>query len=371
MNKLLLIQLNQIERVVCAAIRFEPCANLLALYQDVNEADLFAFAKKNRVESIVAHGLIKVLGAENTPAVWLEAHEKNSERISGYLSELDIVAELFAQKGVGLIVLKNGGIASGIFPCPGCVPMGDLDLLIEKKNFALAHQTLIDLGYTLCFRNPLIRSDLDSAIKEGGGEYWKILPNGEKLWVELQWRAVAGRWINQDQEPATLDLFARSQAITNTKVRLLCPEDNLLQVSLHTAKHSYVRAPGMRLHLDVDRIVNRCAIDWMRFTDTAIKTQIKTAVYFSLLIPKILFNTPVPDNVLQALCPGIIKARLIGQLIIRGGIFDPDKQKFSRLGYIFFNVLLYDNCRQLFHSIFFKARSFSQFYELMFKRINT
>ena len=85
------------------------------------------------------------------------------------------------------------------------------------------------------------------------------------MWVELQWRPVAGRWIREDQEPNADDLINRSLPITGTNVRLLAPEDNLLQVCLHTAKHSYMRAIGFRLHTDVDRIVNYQNINWNIF----------------------------------------------------------------------------------------------------------
>ncbi len=371
MNKLLKIKLKPIEHVVCAAIRFTPPDNLQNLYQVVNDTELFEFAQQNRVESIVAHSLIESLGAVQTPAHWREAHEQTTKRISDYMAKLDELSEHLAQKGVELIALKNGGIARAGIACIGCVPMGDIDLLIKEKDFNASHQTLFDLGYTLCFRNPLIINDLASALVEGGGEYWKILPSSEKFWLELQWRAVAGRWINKTQEPDSNELFSRSRSIAETKVRLLCPEDNLLQVCLHTAKHSYVRAPGIRLHLDVDRIVNYYSIDWKKFIAMAINAQIKTAVYFSLLMPKILFETPIPDEVLKSFHPGTIKTALIARLIVRAGIFNPDKQKFSRFVYVFLNVLLYDNYRQLTYSILSKVGNFSQLKDLVFKRINT
>ena len=53
-----------------------------------------------------------------------------------------------------------------------------------------------------------------------------------------------------------------SLEVNGSNVRILAPEDNLLQVALHTAKHSYVRAPGFRLHSDVDRVVRFQSIDW-------------------------------------------------------------------------------------------------------------
>ena len=87
----------------------------------------------------------------------------------------------------------------------------------------------------------------------------------ERLWWELQWRPVSGRWIRPDQEPDSAGLVDRSRPMEGTRARLLSPVDNLLQVALHLAKHSYVRAPGLRLHTDVDRVVRRQPIDWEAF----------------------------------------------------------------------------------------------------------
>ena len=53
-----------------------------------------------------------------------------------------------------MVALKNGGIARGIYPCIGCCPMGDLDVLIDKRNFKKAHEILINERYIFKFRNP-------------------------------------------------------------------------------------------------------------------------------------------------------------------------------------------------------------------------
>ena len=258
----------------------------------------------------------------------------------------------FRQGNISLVALKNGGIARGIYPCPGCCPMGDIDVLIEKKHFRQAHQILLDNGYHFEFRSPLEEVELSAAEAGGGAEYWKILPNGEKFWLELQWRPVAGRWIRPDQEPKAEDLMARSLPIEGTAVRLLAPEDNLLQVALHTAKHTYVRAPGFRLHLDVDRIVHYQEIDWKVFVQRVLDLQVKTPVYFSLAIPKELFETPIPDWVLVRLRPPVWKEKLIVAWLNRVGLFNPQEKKFGRVGYIVFTSLLYDDLSGLLRGIF-------------------
>ena len=214
------------------------------------------------------------------------------------------------------------------------------------------------------------------------------LDNGEHVWFELQWRPVAGRWIQPDQEPQVDDLIKRSKPIINSKVRLLSPEDNLLQVALHTAKHSYVRSPGFRLHTDVDRIVTVEDIDWAIFISRVSDLKTKTAVYFSLEMAKTLLGTDVPDDVLIALKPNVLKVKLMNLWLEKVGIFEPEAPKWSKLGYIIFVSLLYDNLSDFFNGIFPPSRRMKEDYgfsssfllpyyhgkriwNLLFKRANT
>ena len=163
---------------------------------------------------------------------------------------------------------------------------------------------------------------------------------------------MAGRWIRPDQEPKAEELLARSIPIPGSAVRLLAPEDNLLQVTLHTAKHSYVRAPGFRLHTDVDRIVRRQPLDWDLFLRRVMSLKVKTPVYFSLAIPRFLFGTPIPAEVLAQLRPPPWKMRLITNWLQRVGLFNPDEHKFGRVGFVLFTALLYDDLRGLLRGLF-------------------
>lgn len=145
---------------------------------------------------------------------------------------------------------------------------------------------------------------------------------------------------------------------------MLAPEDNLLQVCLHTAKHTYVRAPGFRLHTDVDRIVRRCTVGWQKFVAEVERLQVRTAVYLSLAIPTLLLRTPVPEWVLTRLQPAAWKTRLMLRWLWRVGLFDPDARKWSKPGYIVFNMLLYDTLDGLRRGLFPDAEWMQRRYEV-------
>jgi hypothetical protein len=163
---------------------------------------------------------------------------------------------------------------------------------------------------------------------------------------------VAGRWIRPDQEPRADELLARSVPMPGTAARLLEPQDNLLQVCLHTAKHSYVRAPGFRLHTDVDRIVHYCEIDWDWFCERVERTGLRTAVYLSLVIPKRLLGSEIPDSVLERLNFAPWKHSLLLHWIQRVGLFGPKERKWSKPGYIVFNLFLYDSLASVWRAVF-------------------
>ncbi|MEM2001564.1 MAG: nucleotidyltransferase family protein [Candidatus Methanomethylicaceae archaeon] len=357
--------LSPAQRLLCEAIGGAPENRIAAarrLLQEVGDQTAFDLAQANGVAPIVAHALIDALGLNSVSNHWRQAHEANYRRVSSYLDELDHIAAWLAEENIQVVALKNGGIARGIYRCPGCCPMGDLDVLIEKSHFRRSHRILLDKGYRFEFRSPLEKPDLEFAERNGSAEYRKVLPNGETLWLELQWRPVAGRWIRPDQEPLAEELIARSMPIPSTAVRLLAPEDNLIQVALHTAKHSYVRSPGFRLHLDIDRIVRYQTVNWHLFLSCVLALQVKTPVYFSLAIPKALFNTPIPDEVLGRLRPPPWKERLIMRWLERVGLFNPDERKFSNAGFIVFSALLYDDLRGFWRAIFPPAKWMHQRY---------
>jgi len=338
--------LKDTEKFLCSVlthIDYLDCDKIRTLFQDLGSDTLFKLCQHNKIESIAADALKKCLGVESIPACWHQAHEEIDVRINSYMQELDKASKLLSDNNIEMVALKNSGITRGLYTRYGACPMGDIDVLVRKNDFRKAHKILVDHGYQMKFRSPLEEEDIEKAEQGGGAEYAVKLPNGGNLWFELQWRPVAGRWIRPDQEPSADELMERSVSIEGSSAKLLAPEDNLLQVCLHTAKHTYVRAPGFRLHTDVDRIVRECVIDWEAFTQRVISLEVKTATFFSLALASDLLDTPVPDHVIARLSPGKWKVNVISKWLQSVGLFDPDGKKWSRIGYIIFVSLLYDS----------------------------
>lgn len=292
------------------------------------------------------HGLDGVVGAYahtiglELGSVWEKEYISQKERLEFLRKKAIEICHAMRDKNISMVILKNGGIMIDMIENAVKCPMEDIDSLIFKEDFYEAHQVLLDNGFVFKFRSAYEAEKLEEAYRDGSTEYYIPMPNGEKMWFELSWRVISGRWIRPDLEPDTHSFMERSSASNGTDARILAPEDNLLQVCIHTAKHSYVRAPGLRLHMDVDRIIAHNEIDWALFLTKVSDAHVKTSTYLSLYIPTVLFGTKVPQSVLDELKPK--NAETLLKLLGSAGMLHPREKKFSRVGYIRFQTALYD-----------------------------
>ena len=349
------INKTRYQEFLCQSIRHLEYVNVDALYETYKSLDdctLFAEAQKNGVASIIAHVFLEKFPKEfKIPNHWVEEFERTQAKITEFMNQLDIVSAHLKKQNIPVVALKNSGIARSIYPFAGANPMGDLDLLIKKEDFYEAHRLISDLGFKFKFRNPNHENNIHSALLDGGSEYCYELNSGQILWLELQWRPISGRWISPNQEPDPQVLIENSVSVGDSSIRILAPEQNLLQVCLHTAKHSFVRAPGFRLHTDVDRIVMVEKIDWKKFIKSVNSLRVRTPVYMSLVLAHNLLRTNIPIWVLNEIYPPKTKVLILSLWLKKVGLFNPNEKKWSNIGYIFFVSLLYDNIGDLWKTI--------------------
>ena len=311
-------------------------------FVDIDLSILFELSKEHELDGIIAsHVLANHLF--ELPDYWTKSYQSEQERLTFLKEKAKLVCEKMRINNIPMIILKNGGIMMDIIDDPAACPMEDIDSLVRKKDFFKAHQILLECGFVFKFRSEFEKEILDEAFTDGSTEYYIPMPDGEKMWFELSWRAIAGRWIRPDKEPDTDELFEHFYYAPNSSVGILSPEDNLLQVCVHAAKHSYVRSPGLRLHLDVERIVTHKRIDWTLFLRKVEQAHVKTSTYFSLMIPKKLFGTEIPDEVLAALNTSRWHAVKIEKMLSRAGLLHPAGRKFSKLSFLRFQTSLYDS----------------------------
>lgn len=324
----------------------EETLSSIRAFAHAESAAWLEFAKRNDCAPIVASALSEACGRQPEAEfeAWWAVRDANAERMTVLMSSLDEVAAKLARAQIRLVALKNAGIARGVYPNLAASPMGDIDVLVSKSSFLDAHKLVLECGFEHSKRAEIEDGTLEEALIDGGAEYVKRVGEHE-VWLELQWRAVSGRAIGKSQEPDTDELLEASVAIPGSEVRLLEPSMNMLQVALHTAKHSFMRAPGLRLHTDVERLAAHCPPDWDRVVELATRLTVRTPAFFSFALAKTLLHADVPDFVLEALKPKRRKVQAVCRQLRKRNVFEPNEKKFSRAGMIHFHSLLFDDTR--------------------------
>lgn len=309
--------------------------------EKIRSNDFYEVAREHELVSTIGAKLVKKIGLElGNP--WKKEMEETRARLGFLFAKVEELGADLKANGIPLILLKNGGIAIDIMEDLAECPMGDIDMLCRKSDFHRAHEIILKHGFRFKFRSIYEFENLDEAFADGSTEY--SIQNGEETaWVELAWRPVAGRWIRKDKEPKADALVEASHKAKRSVNHVLSNEDNLLQVCCHTAKHSYVRAPGYRLHLDVDRIVSNNDIDWELFIKKVNEVHSRVAVYFSLYLAQEILGTKIPARVLDALRPSKGKKKSIMNMLLKANLMHPHGRKFSKLGFLRFQTALYDS----------------------------
>lgn len=321
----------------------EETASMADRFAKVDMQKFFALCHEHELDGVVGARAL-ALGLALDPA-WSAEYDRQKQHLNFLKAKAAEICQIMHDNEIPMVILKNGGIMLDMVDDAVKCPMEDIDSLIKREDFYKAHEILIQNGFVFKFRSEYEAEKLDEAYRGGSTEYYIIMPSGEKMWFELAWRAVAGRWIRLDLEPDANGLIERSYCANGTHAHILSPEDNLLQVCIHTAKHSYVRAPGLRLHLDVERIVSHKEINWELFVDKVKATHVKTSTYISLYIPHVLFGTPIPQWVLDELMPK--HYRKIEKLLSAAGLLHPKAKKFTKLQFLRFQTSLYDSKKDM------------------------
>ncbi len=197
-------------------------------------------------------------------------------RIVDHLSALDI--EVMPYKGLALAELIYGDIALR--------QAGDLDLLIHAQDLPRVRDAVTELGYTshLSLSKAAERSYL-----KFGYEYSFDGPAGPNL-LEVQW-AIHPRFYAIDFDMEGLFQRATTVKVAGYAMRTLSPEESLLVLSAHAAKHVWGRLVWL---CDLARIMRLPTLNWSSIGSQAQTLGIVRILRVSMLLANRLLGLPIP-----------------------------------------------------------------------------
>jgi hypothetical protein len=197
------------------------------------------------------HGVLALLArnlAQHVPDVSAEiaqslrtAYAENLRRNLWFAGELTRILEHFEERSVRAIPYKGPVLAQSAYGDLGLRSFSDLDLLITPADFDRVKGALGEIGYhpsqelAPALERLFLRTGYERSFDGEGGKYL----------VELQWNLLPYLYAIEFQTAdfRIEDLLARAGHVSlgAAEVPRLSPEDSLLVLCLHAAKHLWTR----------------------------------------------------------------------------------------------------------------------------------
>ena len=219
--------------------------------------------------------------------------------------ELARVLAACMRAGVAVMPLKGPVLADELYPTPMLRLSGDLDLLVQPHDDALAQRVVERLGYA---RRP------DG---EQGAEYHTIFTaNGVdiELHVELGERHVSRPDVQAIWASATRSHWQ------GHPIWCMAPADELLYLAFHAVKDGLASARAL---IDIALFLERHGrlLAWSDLRPRVEAAHLAPVIYLALRESRVLLDAPVPDDFLDAIRPRTVAWALADRLFRwRGGV---------------------------------------------------
>ena len=227
-----------------------------SLRQAVNWPALLELAEAHGVLGLAATRLKDCGEAAVPPKIAQELRERQRAHVLLTLrltAELFRLFECFAAAGLEALVIKGPVLSARCYDDPGVRHYGDLDLLSRDQDNLRFTELMLGLGYEPSVPLKAIHA------KKAPGEYAFRHP-GTKLLVEFHTE------LTFRYHPRAIPLerlFGRQACvkIDAREIPALSPEDELILICIHGAKHLWERLSYIA---DVAAFVSKQELDWKR-----------------------------------------------------------------------------------------------------------
>jgi putative nucleotidyltransferase-like protein len=210
----------------------------------------------------------------------------------------------FAVLGVEALVIKGPVLSMRCYGDPGLRNYGDLDLIACDKDLLRVTEMMMGLGYEPRVPVAAIRA------KKAPGEYAFLHPR-TKLRIEFH-TEVTFRYHPRPLPVAKLFEQKASVIIDAHEIPALSPEEELLLICIHGAKHLWDRLSYIA---DVAAFVSRQKLDWGRVKTAAAEIDAARMLRTALRLAADVLGAPLSDEIEAYVQADPVAERLTRQIM--------------------------------------------------------
>jgi putative nucleotidyltransferase-like protein len=264
-------------------------------------------AEKHSVPGLVARRLLDSVEGAVPPEIFEELRERHRALA---LFTLRLTAEMFrlfdrfTASSVEALVIKGPVLSARCYGDPGLRQYGDLDLIVRDKDIVRATELMTSLGYEP--RVPLTAIQA----KKIPGEY-VFRQSSTKLLVEFHTELT----FRYHPRPLPVEkLFERQVRvkIDAHDVPALSPEDELVLISIHGAKHFWEQLSYIA---DVAAFVSAQPLDWARVRSSADEVGGERMLKVGLRLAEEVLGARLPESVAALVRSDRASGPLVGQIM--------------------------------------------------------
>lgn len=287
-----------------------------------------------------SHGLIPLLyhhlhahAPEKVPPAVYASLRDQFQRISAlnvYLSgELRRLLKLFAAHEIDAIPYKGPALAAHAYGNIALRHFGDLDIIVRQRDVLRVMKLLLAEGYALY--PPL--NGVQQTLMLRTQCTLPFTRDAHRLIVEIHWR-VSARLFSAPLDEESLWKNARPGTFEGMRITTLAPEDLLLSLCVHGAKHLWERLSWIA---DIARLVEVDSdLNWDELLERARRTGTERMLLLGLFVAHDLLGANLPAEVEARFESDEEIARLAGQIYSR--VFAEGGDVVGMSGYFIFQL---------------------------------
>ena len=213
------------------------------------------------------------------------------------LQELESLIEKFRQGGIEIIILKGAALAYEVYGDIALRGFDDIDILIKRKDRDKIFSILRKCGYSISQKERL-----DFSLKYRSQV---LFAKDSKFFIDLHWNLMD---LERYNKVTNIDL----DRIWNNKQPLdikgissyqLSLNDTIIYQCLHLAiQHAF---KGLLMCVDINELISKYKgkINWDSLIEDVAYYRVKKPVFYAFLFTKRMFNSDIPQWVLDRLKP--------------------------------------------------------------------
>lgn len=245
----------------------------------------------NKIYPFAAHILC---GLDCDSDYWNNIHENFIARNKSIKILLNSLFQKSKILGVrSLTLTENFASVLSSDSCIGCFSSGDVDLSASIDEKELIISSMESIGFIVFKRKKSANISDKQCLMFFNDELF-----GSGFWFNVVWTPVTRDYFYQEKYKKRLnsDRLFNTNLIKGTSIKVLSDTSLLYFCCLHIASgHYYTLSPGIRLFVDIDRLIRSKNIHWSDILSWENEDDAGIRISMTLYLCHKLLKTPIPD----------------------------------------------------------------------------